>query len=104
MLRYTPIPLVCERVVDVCDRVRPAVGVLSEVPVTVGVPEGVVPSVPVGSQCLARVYTTHVILGITYVFEEGSIMNKTSCLGITTGGGENPEYRAEVYPRRLFVS
>jgi len=80
------------------------VGVLSEVPVTVGVPEAIPLSDRVGSQSLARVLTKFDVLGIAHVVEVGSLMNKSSCRGIATDRLESPEFRAEVDPIPSSVS
>jgi len=81
-----------------------AAGVLSEVPVTVGVPEAVHPSARGVSQCLAFILTISEVEGLAYVSVVGSLANKNSCLGIETGGGVSPESRTEDYPIRFFVS
>ena len=108
MLRYTPVPLVYERLVDVCDRVsvrvRPAVGVLSEVPVTIGVPNAAETEAIGGNQLLAIVLTNSVVVGRAYGIQVGSLMNKSSCLGIGTLGGEIPETRAEGYQLCIFAN
>ena len=57
-----------------------AVGVLSEVSVTVGVREA--PGGVVGGQLPATLLTTLGIQGVGH--DAGSLMNKSSCLGIGT--------------------
>jgi len=72
-----------------------AVGVLSEVSVTVGVREA--PGGVVGGQLPAMLLTTLGIQGAGH--DVGSLMNKSSCLGIGTDGGdvEPEEFGAEGY-------
>jgi len=81
------------------------VGVLSEVPVTVGVPEAFALFVRVASHCLASVLTKCEIFGSAYAIDAGSLMNETSCLGIGTDSvGDSPELRADGYPSRSSVA
>jgi len=65
-------------------RVRPAVGVLSEVPVTVGVPDAAfrIRAELAKSQYPASEFTNRSMPGLAY--EVGSLMNKSSCPGFGT--------------------
>ena len=65
--------------------------VLSEVRVTVGVPEAFALPARVASQCLASLYTKCATFGHAYAIDAGSLMNETSCLGIETDVGHSPE-------------
>ena len=73
------------------------VGVLSEVSVTVGVPEASA-QIALDSQCPACIFTNSEVPGVAYVGEVGSYLNKSSCLGIETGGGGIPESYADDDP------
>jgi len=63
--------------------------VLSEVLVTVGVPEAFALPARVASQFLASLYTKCEMFG--HATDAGSLMNETSCLGIENDVGDSPE-------------